>query len=224
MNKRTKILLNENNKYENSNLSDQCKAVMTDIVCYLRGSNISEYNQEVVRRDINYMLVDGERRGETPESIIGGDYQLFCDEIIKSFPEKTKKEKLISEVNETCTAIGIIVFIWLMGKISRGIINNTSIAQLNITLGEIIVNVYLVIAAKFIYKYITRSVFVKSNQSDNKLKNFLFLWMKLAVLIIIPVLLYIFLKTPSFTINLPIAVAIVIIPCLIGYTLDRVDI
>jgi DNA-binding ferritin-like protein (Dps family) len=223
MNKKTRSLLNENNAYEKSNLSDLSKNVMTDIVCYLRGSNLSEYNQEVVRRDINYMLVDGEGRGETPESIIGSDYQLFCDEIIKSFPERTKSEKLMSEVNETTGAISVIAFIWLIGKIVKAVIQNTSLFQLNITLGEIIGSIVLVLDAKIILDYITHRVFLESNKPESKFTNYLLLWMKLTILLSIPMLFLILLKSPEYPIVLPVAVAIVIIPLLVGFVLDRID-
>lgn len=83
MNKKTKMLLKENNAFEKDNLSEHSQNVMTDIVCYLRGSDLSEYNQEVVRKDINYMIADGEKRGETVEIVVGTEFQNFCDEIIQ---------------------------------------------------------------------------------------------------------------------------------------------
>lgn len=223
MNKKTRNLLRENNEYERNNLSEHSKNVMTDLVCYLRGSNLSEYNQEIVRRDIDYMLADGEGRGETPESIIGSDYQLFCDEIIKSFPERTMSEKLIGEVNEVTGAISIIAFIWLFGKILQAVIQYTSIFQLHITLGEIIGGIILILEAKIILNYVTRRAFSESSQLENEFKNYLFLWMKLTILLSIPMLFMILLKTPSFPIVLPAAVGIVIVPLLVGYILDRID-
>lgn len=99
MNKKTRALLTENNRFEEEHLSKHSKKVMTNIVCYLRGSDLSEYNQEIVRKDINYMLADGEERGESAEGIVGTEYQSFCDEIVKSFPSRTTSEKIISNIN-----------------------------------------------------------------------------------------------------------------------------
>ena len=62
MNKPARILRNENNKFEEK-LSKETNDVLTDIVVYIRSTSISEYDQERVRRDIDEMLFEGERRG-----------------------------------------------------------------------------------------------------------------------------------------------------------------
>ena len=221
MNKKTKALLNENNAYDEKYLSESCRNVMTDIVCYLRGSNLSEYHQETVRRDIHYMLVDGESRGETPEVIIGGDYQQFCDEIIRSFPEPTWSEKLRREVHEITFSFSILALIWLVGKLVEGFIKNTSLFQLSLTLGELIGGLIIVVAVNFIVNDLTRNVFLKSNASDKKHKNAFLLWAKLTVLLTTPILCILFLKSPAFSIYLPIAVGIIIMLLVVGFILEN---
>lgn len=223
MNKKTKMLLKENNKFEDNNLSEHSKNVMTDIVCYLRGSDLSEYNQEVVRRDIDYMLSDGETRGETAELVVGRDYQAFCDEIVKSFPKRTTSEKIISNINDITSAISVIAFIWLFVKVTQSIVEGNSIFHLQITLGEIIGNIIAVIEAKVIFNYITRKTFNEFNIKENKMKFFFHSWLKLTLLMIIPVCFFVFLRSPSFPIVMPVAVCIVLIPLLIGYILDKVE-
>lgn len=37
-----------------------------DMVVYLRSAPVSEYNQELVRRDIGRMFLDAQRRGTPP--------------------------------------------------------------------------------------------------------------------------------------------------------------
>ena len=72
MRKKTKLLLEENNRAEEA-LSEKGQELLTDIVVYLRGSRISTWEQEQVRRDITQMLRDAETRGEQAESVIGPD-------------------------------------------------------------------------------------------------------------------------------------------------------
>ena len=69
MRKQTKELLRENNELCRE-LSDEGNAVLTDMVVYLRGCDISMYDQERVRRDITQMLIDGERRGDPAGNVI----------------------------------------------------------------------------------------------------------------------------------------------------------
>lgn len=82
MNKQTKQLMKENN-----DLSFHLKAadnkILTDMVVYIRGADISGYQQELVRRDITQMILDGEQRGDTMEDIIGSDYKIFCDNVLR---------------------------------------------------------------------------------------------------------------------------------------------
>ena len=91
MNKKTKRLLENNNCREKA-LSQESQAVMTDLVVYLRGQNISMYHQEEVRWDIQEMVLEAENRGETIAQVIGEDYQTFCDEIVAALDlyRKTK--------------------------------------------------------------------------------------------------------------------------------------
>lgn len=223
MNKKTKTLLKENNEFENQHLSKQSQEVMTNIVCYLRGSDLSEYNQEIVRRDINYMIADGEGRNETAESVVGRDYQSFCDEIIQLFPKRTTTEKILDTVNISTPAISIITLIWLVGKVVQALIDNTSIYHLEITLGEIVGNIAMVIEAIIILKYITRTAFTEAFTTKNKVKEFLSLWLKLVVLLIIPLCSYMLLISPSFPIIMPVAIGIMVVPLLVGAILNRVE-
>ena len=72
MSKQVRQLLRENNEMEKL-LSEDGRSVMTDIVVYLRCADISDIDQEQVRRDIMQMLIDGEARGMSPYEGIGED-------------------------------------------------------------------------------------------------------------------------------------------------------
>ena len=62
MSKRTKELLRDNNAWEKENLSTENQHLMTNIVTYIRSAAISEYEQELVRRDVMAMLAAGARQ------------------------------------------------------------------------------------------------------------------------------------------------------------------
>ena len=108
MNKPARILRNENNKFEEK-LSKETNDVLTDIVVYIRSTSISEYDQERVRRDIDEMLFEGERRGMSAAEIIGDDYKAFCDAVMCEVPKLSKAQRVMTAVQEVLA--GVIVLL-----------------------------------------------------------------------------------------------------------------
>ena len=56
-------------------LNKDNQQMMTNIVVYIRSANISEYEQELVRRDITHMLLDAQAEGRTAAEVLGEDAQ-----------------------------------------------------------------------------------------------------------------------------------------------------
>ena len=54
---KSKALLKQNNQREKE-LTKENNQVLTDMVVYLRGSDLSDYNQELVREDLIEMVLD----------------------------------------------------------------------------------------------------------------------------------------------------------------------
>lgn len=225
MNQRTRKILKENNLFEADDLSKHSQNVMTEIVSYLRVSGLSEYNQEVVRRDINNMVADGEGRGETVEMVIGRDYKSFCDEIIKSFPKQKNMEKILRVVNQNTLAISTLLFIWMVGEVIAAVLKKTSVYCLQITLGQILGNLIILIEVGVSLKYILPMAYVDETTVAKKVKwrkDFL-LWLILMAIGFIPMCFYIFLKTPSFPIILPVAIALIFLPLILSVILERIE-
>ena len=83
MRKQTKLLLEENNRLEEA-LQPEARSLLTDVVVYLRGSRVSTWEQEQVRRDVTRMLLDAQARGEDAREVIGPDPRAFCDSVIEA--------------------------------------------------------------------------------------------------------------------------------------------
>ena len=94
MSKRTKELLRANNALD-AQLNKDNQQMMTNIVVYIRSANISEYEQELVRRDITHMLLDAQAEGRSAEEVIGDDAQAFCDEVIAALPPRPAGERAL---------------------------------------------------------------------------------------------------------------------------------
>lgn len=112
MDKRTRKLLRENNKSEKV-LPEEANDLLTDIVVYLRSSNLSMYNQELIRRDVTQMLIEGDERGEYAKDVIGEDYEVFCDMLIAALPELTAKERRLAIIYQAITSTWFLLLCWL---------------------------------------------------------------------------------------------------------------
>lgn len=219
MNIKTKKLLKENNKFE-KNLSKESNEILTDIVVYLRGSAISEYHQEEVRRDISQMLFDGEKRNESVRNIIGEDYKSFCDEIVKSFPPRSKKERFLEWLSTILQSSSILSLIWLCSSTLTAILgkNSTfSIYKLPLTLGQIITGIFIIFFSVSILGYFCKTAFDKSKEINN-VKSFFIAWLILFIISCIFLLINYFLKTVLFYIPFYIGIIIIIV----SYALSKI--
>lgn len=57
-------LLRKKNNARDKEISPENEEIYTNMVVYMRSSDITEYNQEKVREDLINMIVDGQNRGE----------------------------------------------------------------------------------------------------------------------------------------------------------------
>lgn len=136
MSKRTKELLRANNALD-AQLNKANQQVMTNIVVYIRSANISEYEQELVRRDIMHMLLNAQAEGRTAKDVLGEDAQAFCEAVIAALPPRSQKERLLDSVRNVLLAFVVLGVIWL----AYGVIDMVGAQDwpyLPLTLGDVI--------------------------------------------------------------------------------------
>ena len=206
MKSEAKKLLRENNQREKL-LSKDSQNAMTDIVVYLRGRDLSQYHQEEVRRDIQEMVLEAEGRGETMESVIGGDYKTFCDEIVSAFPPRSKKEKVLEQLDILLSAWGILMVIWLV----KSLVSNGMTGPLILTLGQLISWAVILVVAEAIVWWVTRTAFDQPKETG-KVKTFVKVWILGALVLAAILLPTIFITVPSVSIPLSVAVVVTILP------------
>ncbi|WP_455542586.1 hypothetical protein [Intestinibacter sp.] len=197
MNKKTRNILKANNKREEM-INKENDVILTDIICYLRGANISEYNQELVRADLIEMIIDGQERGENIEQVIGENYKEICDDIINEFPKKTLKEKILESISISFSCIWILGIIWLVMQSITAIVKHQDFNFI-LSVGDI-VNAMLIIAiANIFVTYICKTSLNKSDKKsimDNKILGFIVAWIVLmAVMLIFIAITYFFNQT-----------------------------
>lgn len=158
MNQRTKALLHENNQTE-TQLSPAAQQVLTDIVVYLRTAPISMYRQETVRRDITRMLLDGEARGDDAKTVIGDDYQAFCDSVIAELPPLSGRARVLTALRDVLPAAVVLLVIWLVGRLAEYAAGIAAWPALTVTVGDVIGGVLLLAVASAAVTLICRTAF-----------------------------------------------------------------
>ena len=137
MNRRTKRLLAANNELEKE-LTPENNRAMTDIIVYLRAANITEYQQELVRRDITEMVLEGQRRGATMEEVIGEDYKAFCDAVLLELPKRTAGQRVWSAVGSACLYVDVLAVIWLAFGALGWLLGEGAYPWLSVTAGNLV--------------------------------------------------------------------------------------
>lgn len=174
MGSRIKELRKLNNQMD-KRIHTENQSIFTDMICYIRGANISDYNQELIRCDLSEMILSAQDRGEDIHLVIGGDFKAFCDEVIASLPPKSAKDNLYERLDIFCSSMAILGTInILLSKDFRRVIdemfsNQATNYDMGISIGMIISTALIMIAAIFIVNAITKNAFkMTSNSSQRK--------------------------------------------------------
>lgn len=158
MSKEARVLRDENNELEKQ-LDDKTNDILTDIVVYIRSANISDIDQENVRRDITQMLIDARGRGENADDVIGGDYKAFCDAIIAEIPKMSTKKRIMTAIRDTLPALGLLIGIWVVFSVAEQIINGETWYVTPVSVTDILGGAAMLILATLIVVYITKNSF-----------------------------------------------------------------
>lgn len=158
MSREARMLRDENNKLEKQ-LDDKTNDILTDIVVYIRSANISDIDQENVRRDITQMLIDARGRGESADDVIGGDYKAFCDAIIAEIPKMSTKKRVMTAIRDTLPALGVLIGIWAVFSVIEQIINGATWYVTPVSVTDILGGAAMLILATLIVVYITKNSF-----------------------------------------------------------------
>lgn len=213
MNKKTKELNKQNNKLDNQ-ISAENQEAFTNMVCYLRGANISEYDQEVVRQDLTEMVLSAQKRGEDIRAVIGEDYKDFCDNVIANLPPKTTIQKITDflDIFSWCLSILLTINI-VMARETIILIRDLATGRplnfnISFTVGSVISIGVILVAAIIIIKVIIKNSFkVEKGKKGVIVKAFL---ISLGIMIIFLLIAWLG-KKILFTLNIFVGFVIVLV-------------
>lgn len=218
MNKLTKELLKKNNSADKA-IFDENKEVYTNMIVYLRGSDLTDYNQEVVRQDIIELIIDGQQRGDDIQKVMGGRYKEICDEIIEAMPIKTKKYKVIEFLDMSLNALWILGVIAIIKNLTSSFISRATGFNFILTVGDIIAGLAIILIANVVVWYITKTAFDK--KKDKKIVSFLKTWLIYSIIFTAMILIRKFFRTIVAIIPLWLAAIIVLFIFIIWKIVSR---
>ena len=205
MKKQCRELLRKNNKREKE-IHKNNDEIYTDMIVYLRGSDMTSYNQELVREDLIQMIIDGQNRGEDIEKVIGDNYKEICDEIIETMPKKTKIQKIVSTLELSLSLIWILGTISIIRTIIINFISNDKNWDFALSIGDIINMIIIIFIANIVVKYTCKTAF--NNTHKNKIISFLKTWIGCMIVLGIMVISSYYLNTTIINISLILVIII----------------
>lgn len=186
--------------------------MFTDIICYLRGSDLTEYDIEVVRFDLTVMVLEAQERGEGIDSLFGKcrDYREFCDDVIESLPHRTRLQKLcgFSGVILTTGAVALLIGI----ELSPSVFGRMPAVTIDFSVGETISTVLLVTVAYIVVEWIVRNAF----EEETKVERMLVFCAAIAVSAVL-------IMAPLFSLNVFWGIALVILMFCAGRLLEAIS-
>lgn len=217
MNKRTKILRNESDQMAEE-ISKDGRQVLEDMLLYIRGVDISAYDQERVRRDVTQMILEGEQRGESASYVIGEDYREFCDSVLEEIPRLTAGQKVIMCIRDLCAAMSVLAFLYgglyLALAAGYGNLNEAGPAYIEVTLGKLLQYVIIAAAATWIAHIYYRDPY------KNKYKEYIRIIVSAGIVILLSLCAETALEQTLFIIHAVFLVPIAIILLIIYKLLD----
>ena len=201
MNKATKQLLEENNQREKE-LSPDNQKVLTDIVAYLRGSSTPILQQEQVRRDITEMLLEGEARGQSAQTI--------------KLPRRSARERTIYGLSVVSLSAAVLVVIWLGFSLFTAVIQGPFTLWLPVKLGQLLGGALIIAFSYGLVEYVCRTSF--EDRSPTKVQVIgIFVGMVLFFLICM------LLRQTLFSLHAGIAAVLAVVLYLIYKVTDRME-
>lgn len=204
--KEIKQLLKKNNKREEKILKEN-DGIYTDMIVYLRGADINEYNQELVREDLIEMILNGQERGDDIQKVIGDNYKEICDEIIETIPKRTKKEKILGAFNLSLSIVWILGGVSILKTIINCLLIKSSEWNFILSIGDLINMLFIIIMSNFVVNYVCKKVF--DNSKKNKYVLFIKNWIICMVIFGGMFAISYYLSYPILNISLFFAIVIV---------------
>lgn len=137
MSRRTRALRRENKKLEEQLSYSDCFEV-DHVLDALKTTSLSRYEQELVRRDLLLMVIDGRARGEKPKQVLGDDSLALCEAIVAALPKPTAKDWVLRSLRALAWAMCVWMLIVLLLNVELGWLMKSEEGMMKIRLFDVV--------------------------------------------------------------------------------------
>lgn len=159
--------LNRQNNLLDGQIWAENQDIYVDMVCYIRGADISDYEIEMVRRDLIEMILSAQTRGDRLTALFPDGYQQFCDEVIAAIPPRTGKEKLLYRLDLVFGCLPVLMAVNLIAtrdfiEIVKSLWAGAPVSwDISISLGSLLSMLVILLAAVLVVQRICKTSFQK---------------------------------------------------------------
>lgn len=152
-------------------LNEENDRIYTDIVCYIRGSSLSELDQEEVVSDILEIFLRCQEGNKPIEEAIGKDYKGFCDSVIEAAGNKKfYLSNIISNIKMIISGFFILLTIDLFFSYLPELIKNKKVENYNLSLAFLVPYIIIMFTSIAVVNYILKNTFNISEAIKSKKK------------------------------------------------------
>lgn len=164
--------LRKENNGKDKLLSKENNLIMTDMIVYLRSSDLCDYDIEVIRRELFGMVYEAQLRNEPASQVFGEDYKGFCEDLMKNGRQKSLYEKFLEWAYIVVLGVGVLFAIEVIfsGFIFEPFLYGN--VSMPITSGFLISTCMTVVGAITIYWFFTKHSFELSEKGLSGYKMF----------------------------------------------------
>jgi len=146
-------------------LSPENDIVFTDVVCYLRTSNLNKWQTEEIIEEILDIFLGAQARNEPLSHVVGPDYKAFCLEVAANASTQPIGLRILENVQIIINGLGILFIIdFLFSYLPSMIKQQKLIIDYSFSLGSALSTVGIIALAFGIVYYIGQHSFDLTNE------------------------------------------------------------
>ncbi|GAA0182017.1 hypothetical protein SH2C18_44650 [Clostridium sediminicola] len=154
------------------NLTGEYKKTYEEIIVYLRTSRLIDVDAEEAVGDILTMLLEGQERKTDIHNILGSDIKDFCDNIISSYGNHDKRQRLRQNIQIILLSLIISTFFSYVNIELPKILNNSqSWVTFNISVAMLLMIFILSISSYILATFFINGHFEKDIKKRKKVER-----------------------------------------------------